>query len=49
MTFIAGGRKASKEEQGRKSHNNDSEERHLVGLEGTGQSSQAVVEYRLGV
>ena len=41
-------RKASKEEQGRKSYNDDAEERHLVGLKGTGQSAQAE-EYRLGV
>lgn len=47
IIVFAGSRKASKEEQGRKCYNNDSEERHLVGLEGTGQSAQAE-EYRLG-
>lgn len=35
MIFFAGSRKASKEEQGRKCYNNDSE-RHLVGVGGTG-------------
>jgi hypothetical protein len=49
MFFFAGqgSRKASKEEQGRKYNNDDSEERHLVGLGGTGKSAQAE-EYRLG-
>jgi hypothetical protein len=36
VIFVAGSRKASKEEQCRKCYNNDSEDRHLVGLEGTG-------------
>jgi hypothetical protein len=46
MVFFTGSRKASKEEQGRKCYDNDSEERHLVGHEGTGHSTRAE-EHRL--
>lgn len=37
IVVFTGSRKASKEEQGRNCYDNDSEERHLVGHEGTGQ------------
>ena len=43
MIIFAGNRKAGKKGQGRKCYNNDSEERHLVGLEeiASGHSTQA--------
>jgi len=47
MIVFAGSSKASKEEHGSKCYNNESEERHLGGMEGTGKSTQ-VEEYRLG-
>ena len=49
VMFIAGRSKASKEEQGRKGYHNDSEEIHLVGLEGTGHWHSAQARrHRLG-
>ena len=47
MIVFVGNRKANKEEQGRKCYNDDSGEKHLVGLEETGHSSQAE-EHPLG-
>ena len=47
MIVFVGNRKAGKEEQGRKCYNDDSGEKHLVGLEETGHSAQAE-EHLLG-
>jgi len=39
--FPGSGKASNEEEQGRKCHSNDSEERHSVGLEGSGHSAEA--------